>query len=56
MARKKKATAAPAEVMELEQVDKGGMGIDEGIMIATFLLLVGACLIVYFELQNYPVT
>ena len=55
MARKKKATAAPAEVLELEQVDKGGMGIDEGIMIATFLLLVGACVLVYMQGETYSI-
>ncbi|MGE3175309.1 MAG: hypothetical protein AB7O97_21980 [Planctomycetota bacterium] len=50
MARKKQV----AEVAEadLEQVDAGGLGIDEGIVLATSLLLIGAIVIVYLANQN----
>jgi hypothetical protein len=55
MARKSKAQAAPAEPMELEQVKTGGLGMDEGIMIATFLLLVGSCVLVYMAAETYAI-
>ena len=41
MARKNKADAAAPEAV-IEQVEKPGMGIDEGIILATFFLLIGA--------------
>lgn len=50
MARKQKE--AVAEV-ELEQVETGGMGIDEGIVLSTFFLLVGAIVLVYLASQQY---
>ena len=49
---KKAAPAAP--VAELEQVKTGGMGIDEGIILATFLLLVTALALVLVAKQAYP--
>jgi hypothetical protein len=55
MARISKAQAAPAEPMELEQVKTGGLGMDEGIMIATFLLLVGSCVLVYMAAETYAI-
>jgi len=56
MARRTKQ-AAPAPEVELEQVDTGGMTVDEGIMIATFLLLVGAITLVYLAGEAYaPMT
>jgi len=48
----KKVEAAP--VAELEQVQSGGMGIDEGIVLATFFLLVGAIVLVYVASKAYP--
>ena len=42
-----------APVAELEQVETGGMGIDEGIVIGTFLLLVCAIVLVYFASEAY---
>jgi hypothetical protein len=51
MARNTKEAAAP--VAELEQVETGGMGIDEGIVIGTFLLLVTAIVLVYFANEAY---
>lgn len=51
MARKQEAAAPAAEV---EAVQTGGLAIDEGIAIATFLVLLGAIVLVYLALQNYP--
>jgi hypothetical protein len=53
MARKQKAQAAAAPEAELEQVETGGLGIDEGIVLGTFLLLVGAIVLVLFANQHY---
>lgn len=50
MARKQEA----APVAEVEAVQTGGLAIDEGIAIATFVVLVGAIVLVYLALQNYP--
>lgn len=52
MARKTKEAAA-APVAELEQVQTGGLGIDEGIVLGTFLLLIGAIVLVYFANEAY---
>lgn len=49
---KKPAPAAP--VAELEQVKTGGMGIDDGIVLATFLLLVTAVALVMVASKAYP--
>lgn len=56
MARKnnKAEEAAPAQP-ELEQVESGGLGIDEGIILGTFFLLVGAIVLVYFASQSYNI-
>jgi hypothetical protein len=55
MARKTTPKAAePAPAAELEQVETGGMGIDEGIVIATFLMLVVAIAFVLVARQAYP--
>lgn len=51
MARKTKQEAAPAP--ELEQVEGGGLGIDEGIILGTFFLLIGAIVLVHFASQSY---
>lgn len=52
MARKNKnADAAP--VAEIEAVSKPGMGIDEGIVLTTFLLLGAAIWIVFMANSAY---
>lgn len=56
MARKnKEAVAVAAEAPAIEQVETPGLGIDEGIVLGTFLLLLGAIVLVYFANQQYPV-
>ncbi len=50
MARKGKNEPADAV---LEQVETGGLGIDEGIILGTFFLLVGAVVLVHFANQTY---
>ena len=50
MARKNPPVEAEVTV---EAVDRGGLGIDEGIVLATFLLLVGAVVLVYLASQHY---
>lgn len=50
MARKNKAEAA-SEVA-VEQVEKPGLNIDEGIILATFFLLIGALVLVYQANQS----
>jgi hypothetical protein len=52
MARKTKQAAVAPEA-ELEQVETGGIGIDEGIVLGTFLLLVGAIVLVLFANEAY---
>jgi hypothetical protein len=51
MARKSKQPAPAAEA-DLEQVDSGGLGIDEGIVLGTFILLISAIVLVYFANQS----
>jgi hypothetical protein len=51
MAGKRKSNAAPSA--EVEIVDKPGMGIDEGIVLGTFFMLVGAVVLVYMANQTY---
>lgn len=48
---KKVATVAAA--VEVEVVEKPGMGIDEGVVLTTFFLLVAAIALVYFANQAY---
>ena len=50
MARKNKAEAAPEAAVE--QVEKPGLNIDEGIILATFFLLIGALVLVYQANQS----
>lgn len=52
MAKRKAATAPVADV---ELIDKPGLGIDEGIVLTTFFLLVGAIVLVYMANQTYLV-
>jgi hypothetical protein len=54
MARKTKQEP-PAEA-QLEQVETGGLGIEEGIVLGTFFLLVGALILVYVANQTYALT
>lgn len=51
MAAKRKTNATPSA--EVEVVDTPGMGIDEGIVLGTFFLLVGALVLVYMANQTY---
>jgi hypothetical protein len=55
MARKnnRKAEAAPAA--DVEMVSKPGMGIDEGVVLTTFLLLAAAITCVVMANQQYTV-
>ncbi len=53
MAKKNIKEEKAAPVAELEQVESGGMGIDEGIVLGTFFLLVSAIVLVYFASQHY---
>ena len=48
---KRKASAAP--VADVEMVEKTGLGIDEGVVLATFFLLVAAVILVYMANQTY---
>lgn len=50
---KRKANSAP--VADVEIVEKPGMGIDEGVVLATFFLLIGAVVLVYLANQKYLV-
>ena len=56
MARKTittKQTTVSVPDAELEQVETGGLGIDEGIVLGTFLLLVGAIVLVLYANEAY---
>ncbi len=55
-ARKNKAAPrrAAAQVEAVEEVKTGGMNIDDGIVLTTFLLLAGAVALAYLALGNYP--
>ncbi len=53
MARKSKRSAAPAVVADVEAVSKPGMGIDEGVVLATFLLLAIAITAIVMANQLY---
>jgi len=68
MARKKKeprgSKAKPAKVsrrsapaadavVEVEEVKSGGMGVDEGVIIGTTLLLAVACFVMWQAMQVY---
>jgi hypothetical protein len=49
----KTAAAAAAPTAEVEAVGKPGLGIDEGIVLSTFFLLIGAIVLVYLANQKY---
>lgn len=52
---KKAAKPAPQQEEVLEEVDTGGFGIDEGILVTTFALLAGAVFMVYTLLnERFP--
>ena len=53
--RRRNKQPEPVQEVELEQVEGGGLGIDEGIMIATFVLLIGAIVLVYFAGESYSI-
>ncbi len=64
MAKKNKAEAAKpvkAKKAEVRTIDaegveevKGGLGFEDGIVLTTFLLLLGSCVLLYVALQRYP--
>lgn len=43
-----------AEAEVVEQPQEGGMGLDDGIILTTFLLLAGALALVVVALNAYP--
>ena len=45
--------AAPVEADVIEEVNKGGMGIDEGIILTSTLLFLGATVLAYLATQTY---
>ena len=46
--------AAPAaDVVEIEEVKAGGLGVDEGIIIGTTLILAVACFLMFNAMQTY---
>jgi hypothetical protein len=53
MAKKNVKKNEPAPAAEIEVVATGGLGIDEGIVLGTFLLLVTAIVLVYYASQAY---
>ena len=55
MARKsnRKAKAAAAPVADVEAVSKPGLGIDEGIVLTTFFILIGAIACVWVANGHY---
>ena len=55
MARKNNKRAAAAPVADVEVVSKPGMGIDEGVVLSTFFLLIAAIACVYIANQQYVV-
>jgi len=48
-----KTAAAAAPTAEVEVVGKPGLGIDEGVVLSTFFLLIGAIVLVYLANQKY---
>lgn len=46
-----KRSSAPAA--DIEVVEKPGLGIDEGVVLLTFFLLIGAIVLVYMANQRY---
>jgi hypothetical protein len=54
MARKTKQAEAASEA-QVEQVETGGLGIEEGIVLGTFFLLIGAIVLVYMKSQTYTI-
>lgn len=52
MARKP-AKAVAAANTDVEVVSKPGLSVDDGIVLTTFFLLIGAIVMVYFAMQKY---
>ena len=55
MAKKKVTKVVTAPAAEIEVVSKPGMGIDEGIVITTFLLMIAAIALVAIANGHYAV-
>ena len=54
MARKdKKAVVTEVEAVEVEEVTEGGMGLDDGLVLTTSLLLVLAIVLIFLATQPY---
>ena len=55
--RPSRRQAAPEPVAEdtIEEVKTGGMGIDDGIVLSTTIILVVACVLMYMTAQKYAV-
>ena len=51
--RRTRATAAPQEVV-VEETETSGLSIDDGIVLTTALLLIGAVVLAYLALSRYP--
>ncbi len=48
-----KKAAKNVPVADVEVISKPGLGIDEGIVLTTFLALLAACVLVYLANQTY---
>ncbi len=48
-----KKPAKTAQVADIEVIEKPGLGIDDGIILTTFFLLVGALALVWLANQTY---
>jgi len=49
----KKVAKVATVTADIEVVEKPGLGIDEGIVLTTFFLLIGAIALVWFANQKY---
>ena len=46
--------AAAPEPEVIEEVESGGMGLDDGIVLTTTILLIGSIVLVWLALGGYP--
>jgi hypothetical protein len=51
----KKTKEVVPVVAEIEAVETGGLGIDEGIVITTFLVLATAITLIYMAVESYKI-
>ena len=52
--KKAKEVAAVPEAIEVEEVKEGGMGLDDGLVLTTTLLLGLAIALIFLASQGYP--